>query len=162
MSSDLQKPQAETKAEKPSPEEPGPGKLGHEVSWVDAELEDSFDEELEMEIDDQRISKELRQISTLRHKSALDRRTYFRELLKLQAELVKLQDWVVHTNYKLLVIFEGRDAAGKGGVIKRVTQRLNPRVCRTVALPAPSEREKHQWYFQRYVPHLPSAGEIVL
>ncbi len=133
-----------------------------EMSWVDAELEDSFDEELEMEIDDERISKELRQISTMKHKSALDRRTYFRELLKLQAELVKLQDWVVHTNYKLLVIFEGRDAAGKGGVIKRVTQRLNPRVCRTVALPAPTEREKSQWYFQRYVPHLPSAGEIVL
>ncbi len=133
-----------------------------EMSWVDAELEDSFDEELEMEIDDERISKELRQISTTKHRSALDRRTYFRELLKLQAELVKLQDWVVHTNYKLLVIFEGRDAAGKGGVIKRVTQRLNPRVCRTVALPAPTEREKSQWYFQRYVPHLPSAGEIVL
>ncbi|MCG8692286.1 MAG: polyphosphate kinase 2, partial [Minwuiales bacterium] len=83
-------------------------------------------------------------------------------LLRLQAELVKLQDWVVHTNYKLLVIFEGRDAAGKGGVIKRVTQRLNPRVCRVVALPAPNEREKHQWYFQRYVPHLPTAGEMVL
>ena len=133
-----------------------------EKTWVDAELEDSFDEELEMEIDDQRISKELRQISTWKHKSALDRRTYFRELLKLQAELVKLQDWVVHEQYKLLVIFEGRDAAGKGGVIKRVTQRLNPRVCRTVALPAPTEREKHQWYFQRYVPYLPTAGEIVL
>ena len=131
-------------------------------SWVEAELEDSFDEELEMEIDDERISRELRQISSLRHKSTLDRRTYFRELLRLQAELVKLQDWVVHTKYKLLVIFEGRDAAGKGGVIKRITQRLNPRVCRVVALPAPSEREKHQWYFQRYVPHLPTAGEIVL
>ncbi len=133
-----------------------------EQSWVDAELEDSFDEELEMEIDDERISRELRQITDLRHKSTLDRRTYFRELLRLQAELVKLQDWVVHTGYKLLVIFEGRDAAGKGGVIKRVTQRLNPRVCRVVALPAPTEREKHQWYFQRYVPHLPTAGEIVL
>ena len=133
-----------------------------EQSWVEAELEDSFDEELEMEIDDERISKELRMISDLKHKSVLDRRTYFRELLRLQAELVKLQDWVVHTKYKLVVVFEGRDAAGKGGVIKRITQRLNPRVCRTVALPAPSEREKHQWYFQRYVPHLPTAGEIVL
>ena len=131
-------------------------------TWVEAELEDSFDEELEMEIDDQRMSAELRQITDLQHKSALDRRTYFRELLRLQAELVKLQDWVVHTKYKLLVVFEGRDAAGKGGVIKRVTQRLNPRVCRVVALPAPSEKEKHQWYFQRYVPHLPTAGEIVL
>ena len=133
-----------------------------EQTWVEAELQDSFDEELEMEIDDERVSRELRQISELKHKSALDRRTYFHELLRLQAELVKLQDWVVHSGYKLLVIFEGRDAAGKGGVIKRVTQRLNPRVCRTVALPAPSEREKNQWYFQRYVPHLPSAGEIVL
>ena len=66
------------------------------------------------------------------------------------------------TGYKLVVVFEGRDAAGKGGVIKRITQRLNPRICRTVALPAPSDREKTQWYFQRYVPHLPGAGEIVL
>ena len=131
-------------------------------SWVDAELEDSFDEELEMEIDDERISRELRQIAEHKHKSSLERRTYFRELLRLQAELVKLQDWVVHTGYKLVVVFEGRDAAGKGGVIKRVTQRLNPRVCRVVALPAPTEREKNQWYFQRYVPHLPTSGEIVL
>jgi len=133
-----------------------------EQSWVEAELEDSFDEELEMEIDDERISRELRQISDLKHKSTLDRRTYFHELFRLQAELVKLQDWVVHSKYKLLVVFEGRDAAGKGGVIKRITQRLNPRACKVVALPAPTEREKHQWYFQRYVPHLPTAGEIVL
>jgi polyphosphate kinase 2 len=73
-----------------------------------------------------------------------------------------LQDWVQHTGEKIVVIFEGRDAAGKGGVIKRITQRLNPRVCRVVALPAPTDREKTQWYFQRYVPHLPAAGEIVL
>jgi polyphosphate kinase len=73
-----------------------------------------------------------------------------------------VQDWVVHAKYKLVVIFEGRDAAGKGGVIKRITQRLNPRVCRVVALPAPTEREKTQWYFQRYVSHLPAGGEIVL
>jgi polyphosphate kinase len=131
-------------------------------SWIEAELEDSFDEELEMEIDDERIGRELRSITNLRHKSSLDRRRYFHELLKLQAELVKLQDWVLHTKYKLVVIFEGRDAAGKGGVIKRITQRLNPRVCRVVALPAPTEREKSQWYFQRYVPHLPAGGEIVL
>ena len=135
---------------------------GEDKTWVDAELEDSFDEELEMEIDDERISRELRLISDQKHKSSLARRTYFRELLRLQAELVKLQDWVVHTGYKLVVVFEGRDAAGKGGVIKRLTQRLNPRVCRTVALPAPTEREKGQWYFQRYVPHLPTRGEIVL
>jgi len=133
-----------------------------EMSWVDAELQDSFDEELEMEIDDERIAEELRLITDLKHTSVIDRRRYFRELLRLQAELVKLQDWVVHTNYKLVVIFEGRDAAGKGGVIKRITQRLNPRACRVAALPAPTEREKSQWYFQRYVPHLPAGGEIVL
>ncbi len=131
-------------------------------SWVEAELEDSFDEELEMEIDDERVSAELRQISDFGHKSTLGRRVYFHELFRLQAELVKLQDWVVDTGYKLVVVFEGRDAAGKGGVIKRLTQRLNPRVCRVVALPAPTEREKGQWYFQRYVPHLPTRGEMVL
>ena len=97
-----------------------------------------------------------------RPESALDRRTYFRELLRLQRELIKLQDWVVHQKLKLVVLFEGRDAAGKGGVIKRITQRLNPRVCKVVALSAPTERERTQWYFQRYVSHLPGAGEIVL
>ncbi|MEK9723132.1 MAG: polyphosphate kinase 2, partial [Rhodospirillaceae bacterium] len=132
------------------------------MSWVDAELQDSFDEELEMEIDDERVARELRQIADLQHQSTLERRTYFRELLRLQAELVKLQDWVVHTGYKLLVIFEGRDAAGKGSTIKRIVQQLNPRVCRVFALPAPTERETTQWYFQRYVPHLPARGEIVL
>ena len=89
-------------------------------------------------------------------------RLYFNELLRLQRELIKLQDWVVAKKLKLVVIFEGRDSAGKGGAIKRVTQRLNPRVCRAVALPAPTERERSQWYFQRYVPHLPAGGEIVL
>ena len=131
-------------------------------SWIEAELQDSFDEELEMEIDDLRVAEELRAISEFRHHSTLDRRKYFHDLLRLQAELVRLQDWVQATNYKLVVLFEGRDAAGKGGVIKRITQRLNPRSCRVVALPAPTEREKSQWYFQRYVPHLPAAGEIVL
>ncbi len=131
-------------------------------TWVEAELEDSFDEELEMEIDDERVAEALHRITDLKHKSALSRRVYFRALFRLQAELVKLQDWVVAKNYKLVVIFEGRDAAGKGGVIKRITQRLDPRVCRVVALPAPSEREKTQWYFQRYVTHLPAGGEIVL
>jgi polyphosphate kinase 2 len=87
---------------------------------------------------------------------------YFRELLRLQGELVKLQDWVVATKQKVVILFEGRDAAGKGGVIKRITQRLNPRVCRVTALPAPNDRERTQWYFQRYVTHLPAAGEIVL
>ncbi len=132
------------------------------IDWIDEELQDSFDEELELEIDDQRISREIRQIAQLRHKTTLDRQVYFHELFRLQAELVKLQDWVMETGYKLVVVFEGRDAAGKGGVIKRIVQRLNPRVCRVVALPAPTEREKSQWYFQRYVSHLPAGGEIVL
>ena len=131
-------------------------------SWVEMELEDSFDEELEMEIDDERVSADLRSIAAFKRRSTLSRKAYFHDLLRLQAELVKLQDWTVHTGYKLVVVFEGRDAAGKGGVIKRITQRLNPRVCRVVALPAPTEREKSQWYFQRYVPHLPAGGEIVL
>lgn len=131
-------------------------------SWVEAELEDSFDEELEMEIDDERVAARLKEIAPFQHKSTLDRRAYFHGLLRLQSEFVKLQDWVAHTKYKLVVIFEGRDAAGKGGVIKRITQRLNPRICRVVALPAPTNREKTQWYFQRYVPHLPAGGEIVL
>ncbi len=131
-------------------------------TWVEAELEDSFDEELEMEIDDERISRELRAITDLKHTSSIERRVYFHELFRLQSELVRLQDWVQATGFKLVVLFEGRDAAGKGGVIKRITQRLNPRICRVVALPAPSEREKSQWYFQRYVPHLPAVGEMVL
>lgn len=131
-------------------------------AWLDDELADSFDEELEMEIDDLLVAGELRDIKSLVQKETMERRVYFRELLRLQAELVKLQDWVVDAGYKLVVLFEGRDAAGKGGAIKRITQRLNPRVCRTVALSAPTNREKSQWYFQRYVPHLPAAGEIVL
>ncbi len=131
-------------------------------TWVEAEWQDGLDEELEMEIDDQLVAKDLAFISDLKHKSSIPRNTYFHELLRLQAELVKLQDWVQHTGEKVVIVFEGRDAAGKGGVIKRITQRLNPRVCRVVALPAPSDREKTQWYFQRYVPHLPAAGEIVL
>ncbi len=87
---------------------------------------------------------------------------YEAELARLQIELVKLQEWIKHQGLKVVVIFEGRDAAGKGGVIKRITESLNPRVCRVVALTTPSEREKTQWYFQRYVPHLPAAGEMVL
>ncbi len=126
-----------------------------------ADVDDSFDEELEMELDDQRLAKLLGNEVTDHHES-VDRYTYFRELFRLQAELVKLQDWVVHQKLKVVVLFEGRDSAGKGGVIKRVTQRLNPRVCRVAALPAPSERERTQWYFQRYVAHLPAGGEIVL
>jgi polyphosphate kinase len=92
----------------------------------------------------------------------LKKKKYNRELAKLQIELVKLQEWIKKKGLKVVVIFEGRDAAGKGSVIKRITQRLNPRICRVVALGMPTEREKTQWYFQRYVPHLPAAGEMVL
>ncbi|WP_163134256.1 polyphosphate kinase 2 [Agarivorans sp. Alg241-V36] len=92
----------------------------------------------------------------------IDKKAYEKRLEELQTELVKLQQWVVAKGLKVVVIFEGRDAAGKGGVIKRIAEKLNPRVCRIAALPAPNEREKTQWYFQRYVAHLPAAGEIVL
>ena len=92
----------------------------------------------------------------------IDQKSYSKELRRLQVELVKLQEWVRFKNLKVVVLFEGRDEAGKGGVIKRITESLNPRVCRVVALPAPTEREKSQWYFQRYVSNLPAGGEIVL
>ena len=130
---------------------------------IQRDLMDSYDEELEMEIEDRVWSGPEGSeaiVDTPKDKEA--RRVYFRELFRLQAELVKLQDWVVATGHKVVILFEGRDAAGKGGVIKRITQRLNPRVCRVAALPAPIDRERTQWYFQRYVSHLPAAGEIVL
>ena len=95
-------------------------------------------------------------------RKTLTRKQFDTELLKLQRELVIMQEYVRAKGLRIVVIFEGRDAAGKGGVIKRIAERTNPRVCRVVALPAPTEREKTQWYFQRYVPHLPAAGEIVL
>ncbi len=132
------------------------------ADWLEAELQDTLDEDYELEMSEPALSLELRRIYNRKHPETLDRMVYFRELLRLQAELIKLQDWVVHTGAKIVVIFEGRDAAGKGSVIKRITQRLNPRVCRVVALQKPSDRERTQWYFQRYVPHLPSGGEIVL
>ena len=125
---------------------------------LQADLIDSLDEELELELDDRRLDGE----DTSDEDWRANRQRYFRELLRLQGELVKLQDWVVHSGHRLVVLFEGRDAAGKGGVIKRITQRLNPRVCRVAALPAPTSRERTQWYFQRYAAHLPAAGEIVL
>ena len=103
---------------------------------IHGELLDSFDEELEMEIDDDRLAKLLAQTADHPEREELDRRVYFKELFRLQGELVRLQDWVLHEKRKVVVIFEGRDAAGKGGVIKRITQRLNPRVCRVAALPA--------------------------
>jgi polyphosphate kinase len=126
------------------------------------EMIETVDEELEMEIDDDRLAGLLEHVPAQHPQDSLDRHTYFKELLRLQKELIKLQDWVVHQKLKVVVLFEGRDAAGKGGVIKRVTQRLNPRICKVVALSAPTERERTQWYFQRYVTHLPAAGEIVL
>lgn len=122
------------------------------------DLMDSYDEELELEIEDRNVDE----VGDLVATDKLERQRYFKELFRLQGELVKLQDWVQHSRQKVVILFEGRDAAGKGGVIKRITQRLNPRVARVAALPAPNDRERTQWYFQRYVAHLPAAGEIVL
>lgn len=132
------------------------------LDWLEAELQDTLDEDFEIEFSEPMLSQEIRKIYNKAHPDSLDRATYFRNLLRLQAELIKLQDWVQHTGAKVVVLMEGRDSAGKGGVIKRITQRLNPRVARVVALPAPSRREQSQWYFQRYVPYLPAGGEIVL
>ncbi len=130
---------------------------------IKRELIDGYDEELELEIED-RAGEDVLASDELGHDDAerSQRLNYFRELFRLQSELVRLQDWVVARRQKVVIVFEGRDAAGKGGAIKRITQRLNPRVCRAVALPAPNDRERTQWYFQRYVAHLPAAGEIVL
>jgi len=125
---------------------------------IERELIDGYDEEIEMEMEDRLVADPL----DASGEDAAARVRYFRELFRLQGELVKLQDCVVATKQKIVILFEGRDAAGKGGVIKRITQRLNPRVCRTVALPAPNDRERTQWYFQRYAAHLPAAGEMVL
>lgn len=130
---------------------------------IQRDLIDNYDEELELELEDS-IGMEhaapRNAAEALAEREA--RRSYFRNLFRLQAELVKLQDWVVHSRHKVVILFEGRDAAGKGGVIKRITQRLNPRVARVAALPAPNDRERTQWYFQRYIAHLPAAGEMVL
>ncbi|MGY4396000.1 polyphosphate kinase 2 [Sphingomonas sp. UYAg733] len=129
---------------------------------VKQEIADSFDEELEMEIDESRYETLLADLADHPDREQVERRVYFRGLVRLQHELVRLQDWVQHKRLKVVFIFEGRDSAGKGGAIKRITQRLNPRVCRVAALPAPNERERTQRYFQRYAAHLPGAGEIVL
>lgn len=130
--------------------------------WLQAELQDTLDEDIEVELEDAILSAEIKKIYQGHHPDQMSRKLYFEELLRLQAEMIKLQDWVSYHKEKVVVIFEGRDSAGKGGAIKRITQRLNPRVARVVALPAPSDREKTQWYFQRYVPHLPAGGEMVL
>ena len=126
---------------------------------IGADLRDSLDEELELEFGESQLEQFGDTNGT---RQTIERSVYFKELFRLQRELVKLQDWVQHNKLKVVVIFEGRDSAGKGGVIKRITQRLNPRVCRVAALPAPTERERTQWYFQRYATHLPAGGEIVL
>lgn len=133
------------------------------VRRIHREVADHYDEEFELALEDGDAQALLNSESL--PGGAADResrRHYFSELFRLQGELVKLQSWVVATGQKIVIVFEGRDAAGKGGVIKRITQRLNPRVCRVAALPAPNDRERTQWYFQRYVSHLPAAGEIVL
>ncbi|MNN03209.1 Polyphosphate kinase 2 [compost metagenome] len=133
------------------------------IRRIHRELLDQSDEELELELlEDVRNLEELFDNSAEVDEGKLERRRYFSDLFYLQGELVKLQDWVVKSGHKLVILFEGRDAAGKGGVIKRITQRLNPRVCRVAALPAPNDRERTQWYFQRYATHLPAGGEIVL
>ena len=131
-------------------------------SWLSAEMAETLDDLFENEFSEPMLSDELRKVYKEKQPNDLDRRTYYENLLRLQIELIKLQDWVEATGSKVLIICEGRDSAGKGGVIKRIVQRLNPRVARVVALPKPSEREQTQWYFQRYVPHLPAGGEIVL
>jgi polyphosphate kinase 2 len=133
-----------------------------QIERIKAEIVDSFDEELELQLEEERLDELVAEALSNPGKPSLDRQAYFRELFRLQHELVRLQDWIVYKKLKIVVIFEGRDSAGKGGAIKRVVQRLNPRVARVVALPAPTERERNQWYFQRYVPHLPTAGEMVL
>ena len=112
---------------------------------IQAEMLDNFDEELELEIDDDRLDALTNEFADHTEEETIDRRVYFKELFRLQGELVKLQTWVQHHKLKVVVIFEGRDSAGKGGVIKRITQRLNPRVCRVAALPAPCSHrlERH-------------------
>jgi len=140
---------------------PPPSPTLADLERIKEEISDDFDEELEMELDEARLD-EMEDFEGTDRVARLDRKTYFRELFRMQHELIRLQDWIVHKGLRVVVIFEGRDSAGKGGAIKRITQRLNPRVCRVAALPAPNERERTQWYFQRYVSHLPAAGEIVL
>jgi polyphosphate kinase len=127
---------------------------------IQNEVLDGLDEELEMERVEEELDAAGGRPVTSEDRAA--RQLYFKELFRMQTELVKLQEWIVAHKKKVVILFEGRDAAGKGGVIKRITQRLNPRVCRVAALPAPNDREKTQWYFQRYAAHLPAAGEMVL
>ncbi len=142
--------------ERPAPQKPD------KFEGFYADLLDGYDEELELEFEDRETDPATGAPLPMTAERREQRRSYFKNLFSLQRELVKLQDWVVHAGLKVVVLFEGRDAAGKGGAIKRITQRLNPRICRVAALPAPNSRERTQWYFQRYAQHLPAAGEMVL
>jgi polyphosphate kinase 2 len=141
-----------------------PPPLDHEelIARIRRDMLDSWDQELEMDVEDYHPLPGLPDGGANGVAERAYRKNYFEQLFRLQGELVKLQDWVAATRKKVVILFEGRDAAGKGGAINRITQKLNPRVCRVVALPAPNDRERTQWYFQRYVSHLPAAGEIVL
>ena len=124
-------------------------------------FDDLIDEILELDFEDMVVGRKLRQAYQNKHSSDLSSKDYYHHLLDLQSEMIKVQDWVKETGAKILIICEGRDSAGKGSVIKRISQRMDPRVARVVALPKPTDREMSQWYFQRYVPHLPAGGEIV-
>ena len=124
-------------------------------------FDDLIDEILELDFEDMVASRKLRQAYQKKHSSDLNSKDYYHHLLDLQSEMIKVQDWVKETGAKILIICEGRDSAGKGSVIKRISQRMDPRVARVVALPTPTDSEMSQWYFQRYVPHLPAGGEIV-
>jgi polyphosphate kinase len=141
-----------------------PDSVDHEelIQRIRRDMLDSWDEELEVDVEDYFPLPDLPDGGANGAGERAYRKQYFEQLFRLQGELVKLQDWVAATRQKVVILFEGRDAAGKGGAIKRITQKLNPRVCRVVALPAPNDRERTQWYFQRYVAHLPAGGEIVL
>jgi polyphosphate kinase 2 len=150
------------KAKRPAANRPAAATAKNTQQRIERELADDIDEEFEMELDDDRLGQLLLEAEGHEPGPGMDRKIYFRKLLRLQGELIKLQDWVVANKKKVAILFEGRDAAGKGGVIKRISQRLNPRICRIAALSAPTERERTQWYFQRYVTHLPAGGEIVL
>lgn len=132
------------------------------IGWTSTEIQELFEYLISDDMSEPTLSMELRELYNMRNSKLLNAKTYYINLLKLQAEFIKLQDWVKHSKAKVLIILEGRDASGKGGVIKRITQRLNPRIARVVALNKPSEKEQTQWYFQRYVNELPSGGEIVL
>ena len=129
---------------------------------LSVDFDQVVDDIAELEFEDIPIAKSIKATYQERHHNDLNAKDYFANLLDLQKELIKLHNWVEQSGAKVLIICEGRDGAGKGGVIKRIVQRLDPRVARVVALPKPSERESTQWYFQRYVPHLPAGGEIVL